>query len=73
MTGRNQDALKKTTAGLLKLIFPHRDAQTIRRSELDTCLEVAVEMRRRILEQLAIIKPEEFKEVSLEYSAKGRS
>jgi len=25
MTGRNQDTIKKTSAGLLKLIFPHLD------------------------------------------------
>src|SRR6266446_3768661 len=29
MTGRNQDAIKKTTAGLLKLIFPHRTSDTL--------------------------------------------
>lgn len=71
MTGRNQDAIKKTAAGLLKVIFPHRNARTILRTELDTCLEVAVEMRRRVLEQLAIIKPEEFREASLEYSVRS--
>lgn len=67
MTGRNQDAVKKTCAGLLKIIFPHRDVETVERAELTTCLEVAVELRKRVLDQLARIAPSEFKEPALEY------
>jgi ATP-dependent Lon protease len=61
MTGRNQDSIKKTTAGLLKLIFPHKAPNTIEWQELESCLDLAIECRQRILDQLAISSPEEFK------------
>jgi len=31
MTRRNQDGVKKTTAGLLRLLHPHRSPQTFER------------------------------------------
>ncbi len=65
MTGRNQDSIKKTTAGLLKLVFPHRKPQDILPEELKMCLDLAIEARQRILNQLAIIAPKEFKEIDL--------
>lgn len=68
MTGRNQDSIKKTTAGLLKLLFPHRTPQTIEKNELWKCLQLAVECRQRIIDQLAISTPGEFKEVDLKES-----
>ena len=33
LTGRNQTAISKTAAGLLKLIYPHRTADDLRREE----------------------------------------
>lgn len=66
MTGRNQDAIKKTTAGLLKLVFPHRTAEDLAREELEPCLALAVECRQRVLDQLAVMLPEEFGGVKLE-------
>lgn len=65
MTGRNQDAIKKTTSGLLKILFPHRTLETIMVKELKYCLELAIECRQRILDQLAIISPGEFDGVNL--------
>jgi len=65
MTGRNQDALKKTTAGLLKLLFPHKTIETVTNHELRMCLELAIECRQRILDQLAIISPGEFRGVNV--------
>ncbi|MBU1208281.1 MAG: BREX system Lon protease-like protein BrxL [Proteobacteria bacterium] len=65
MTGRNQDAIKKTSAGLLKLIFPHKGAETVEMDELKICLNLAVESRQRILDQLAISHPGEFKNIKL--------
>ena len=53
MTGRNQDAIKKTTAGLLKLLYPHRSPDTITRDELVPLLEIGIEMRKRVTDQLA--------------------
>jgi predicted ATP-dependent Lon-type protease len=63
MTGRNQDAVRKTTAGLLKLVFPHRTMESITEEELDSCLVMAAECRERVVAQLALLAPGEFKSV----------
>ena len=47
MTGRNQDAIKKTVAGLLKLLHPHRSPEALTRKEIAPLVEIAVEMRAR--------------------------
>src|SRR5229473_1788987 len=60
MTGRNQDAVKKTTAGLLKLLYPHQTPDSITREELVPLLGIAIEMRKRVTDQLAKILPAEF-------------
>jgi hypothetical protein len=60
MTGRNQDAIKKTAAGLLKLLHPHRTPDTLTSEEIHPLMELAVEMRQRVTEQLAKILPTEF-------------
>lgn len=65
MTGRNQDSIKKTAAGLLKILYPHRTPQSIEKDELESCLSLAIECRQRILDQLAIMAPGEFKGVNL--------
>ena len=65
LTSRNQDSIRKTTAGLLKLVYPHRDADTLERRELDPCLDIAAECRQRVLEQLAAMAPGEFSAVNL--------
>ncbi len=65
MTGRNQDAIRKTAAGLLKLVFPHRTLETIEADELDMCTSLAVECRQRVISQLAIIAPTEFQTTPL--------
>jgi ATP-dependent Lon protease len=72
MTGRNQDAIKKTTAGLLKLLHPHRTPDTIGRAEITPLVETAVEMRRRVTDQLAKILPAEFTGVDYGYKVKER-
>ena len=66
MTGRNQDAIKKTTAGLLKLIYPHRIPESMTRDEIAPLLAFSVEMRKRVIDQLAVIRPEEFRGVDFE-------
>jgi ATP-dependent Lon protease len=66
ITGRNQDAIRKVTAGLLKLIFPHRTDQTLADDELERCLNLAVECRERVLAQLAVMAPGEFSTKGLE-------
>lgn len=73
MTGRNQDSIRKTTAGLLKLIFPHRTVETIKGEELEWCLGFALECRQRIVDQLSSMSPIEFKRTKLEASLKAQS
>jgi predicted ATP-dependent Lon-type protease len=68
MTGRNQDALKKTIAGLLKLLHPHRSPEALRREEIAPLAEIAVEMRKRVTDQLAKILPAEFGSVDYRYT-----
>lgn len=63
MTGRNQDAIKKTTAGLIKLLHPHRNPDTLTSEEIRPLIEVAIEMRQRVTDQLAKILPTEFSNV----------
>jgi len=72
MTGRNQDAIKKTTAGLLKLLHPHRSPDTITREELVPLLETAIEMRKRVTDQLEIILRSEFTGVEYGFKVKER-
>jgi predicted ATP-dependent Lon-type protease len=66
MTGRNQDAIKKTTAGLLKLIYPHRTPESMTRDEISPLIVFSVEMRKRVIDQLAVMKPEEFRGVDFQ-------
>ena len=47
--GRDANGIKRTVSGLLKLLFPHGE-QT--KEELRLCLELAMEGRRRVKEQL---------------------
>jgi ATP-dependent Lon protease len=72
MTGRNQDAIKKTTAGLLKLLYPHRTPDSVAPEEMKPLLEMSVEMRKRVTDQLAKIRPAEFSGVEYAYGVKER-
>lgn len=67
MTGRNQDAIKKTAAGLLKLLHPHRTPDDLTEQEITPIIEVAVEMRKRTTDQLATILPKEFSRADYSY------
>ncbi|MFW6116593.1 MAG: BREX system Lon protease-like protein BrxL [bacterium] len=71
-TGRNQDAVKKTTAGLLKLIYPHRTVRTLAEDEFDRCFELAVECRKRVIDQLAIMQPREFRHVEWTFNHRSK-
>ncbi|MBI1893747.1 MAG: hypothetical protein HYS14_06515 [Candidatus Rokubacteria bacterium] len=61
---------QRTAAGFLKLLYPDRAPDTIRREELGPIIEMAVEMRRRVTDQLGVISPAEFKEVAYTFRAK---
>ena len=67
MTGRNQDAIKKTAAGMLKLLHPHRTVDDISENEIAPVVELAVEMRKRTTDQLAVMLPAEFSKVQYSY------
>ncbi len=70
MGQRDQKSLVRIGSGLLKLVFPHRTTDTVEPNELKTVLDIAVSLRKRVLDQLAIISPGEFGGVKLEYKIK---
>lgn len=72
MSQRNQRSLLRIGSGLLKLVFPHRDNMTVKAEELKTVLDIAVDLRQRVIDQLAVILPSEFKGVKLSYTIKGK-
>lgn len=59
-TSRNQDSVQKTMSGLVKLIFPHRDVDSINRDEVEMCLDLAIEARQIVQNQMSIISPGEY-------------
>jgi len=71
MSQRAHDAVQKTAAGLLKLVYPHRNPDDIQPDELRFCLDLAVEMRRRVADQLRVIAPKEFQSVAIGYELQG--
>ncbi len=71
MSQRNQRSLIRIGSGLLKLIFPHKTATTIVSHELKQVLDMAVDLRGRVVDQLAVILPSEFSGVKLSYKVKG--
>ena len=71
MSQRNQRSLVRIGSGLLKLMYPHKTAKTVTADELKIVLDVAVDLRSRVIDQLAVILPSEFSGVSLSYEIKG--
>ena len=61
---RDTIAVKHTVSGLLKLLYPHEDYD---KEAVRECLEYALEVRRRIKEQLKRIGGMEFYDVHLSY------
>ncbi len=70
MSQRNQRSLVRIGSGLLKLMFPHRTTETVEHNELKTVLDTAIDLRQRVINQLAVISPSEFKGIKLEYKIK---
>jgi ATP-dependent Lon protease len=71
MNQRNQDAVKKTAAGMLKLLYPHLASGDIPRSVMQSVLVFAVEMRKRVVDQMAVMKPAEFQDIAFSCSTKN--
>jgi len=67
MTGRNQDAIKKTAAGMLKLLHPDLRVEDAKPEMLEPVIAFAVEIRKRVVDQLAVMKPEEFGGTKYDY------
>lgn len=67
---RSQASIVRIGAGLLKLIFPHRDIRTIQKEELQLVVGQAADLRQRVLDQLKVISPGEFGNAKIEWSMK---
>jgi ATP-dependent Lon protease len=61
---RDVIAVRKTTSGLLKLLFPHG---VFEKEDVRECLEYALQVRRRVKEQLKKIGGMEFYDVHFSY------
>lgn len=61
---RDVIAVRKTTSGLIKLLFPHGE---IEKEDVRQCLEYALQVRRRVKEQLKKIGGMEFYDVHFSY------
>lgn len=61
---RDVIAIRKTTSGLLKLLFPHGEFE---KEDVRKCLEYALQVRRRVKEQLKKIGGMEFYDVHFSY------
>ena len=61
---RDTIAVKKTVSGLLKLLYPNEDYD---KEAVQKCLEIALEARRRVKEQLKKIGGMEFYDVHFSY------
>ena len=68
MSQRNQRSLVRIGSGLLKLMFPHKTSETIESSELQKVMDIAVDLRQRVVDQLAVILPSEFRGIKLSYT-----
>jgi len=70
MGHRNQVAISRMASGFLKLVFPHRTMRTILRPEIQWAVDAAIELRQRVLDQLAVLAPGEFGGLKLTYRLK---
>ncbi len=66
LNARDRKAVRKTVSGLAKIIFPHGE---VTRSELEEILELAIEGRRRVKEQLKKMGSFEFYQTSFSYTS----
>ncbi len=64
LNARDERAVRKTVSGLLKILHPHGEWT---RAELREYLELALEGRRRIKEQLKKIAPHEYSKTAFSY------
>jgi ATP-dependent Lon protease len=67
LSGRDQNAVNKTTSGLLKLIHPSSD-EPIPDEDVEGAIRLALECRRRVKEQQKRIVPAEFRNTQFSYT-----
>jgi ATP-dependent Lon protease len=65
LNARDRKAVRKTVSGLIKIVFPHGE---IEKEELAEILELAVEGRRRVKEQLKKMGSFEYYHTSFSYT-----
>lgn len=66
LSGRDTNAVRKTVDGLLKLVYPDREA-TIADEDVEWAVLLALEMRRRVKEQQKRIGAAEFRNTHFSY------
>ncbi|MBF0374722.1 MAG: protease Lon-related BREX system protein BrxL, partial [Alphaproteobacteria bacterium] len=66
LNARDRKAVRKTVSGLVKILYPHGEPE---RDELAEILELAIEMRRRVKEQLKKMGSFEYWHTSFSYVA----
>ena len=64
LNARDVKAVRKTVAGLIKLLYPHGE---VSKDEMADIVELAVEGRRRVKEQLKKLGPFEYHQTSFSY------
>ena len=64
LAGRDQKAVRKTVSGLIKLLHPHGE---VTKEEVAEYIEFAMEMRRRVKEQLKKMGGMEYWDVNFSY------
>ena len=68
LNARDRKAVRKTVSGLMKILFPHGE---VTQHELAEILELALEGRRRVKEQLKKMGSFEYYQTSLQLYASG--
>ena len=67
LSGRDTTAVNRTVDGLLKLIYPNREAN-IPEADVEWAVRLAMECRRRVKEQQKRIGSAEFRNTHFSYS-----
>lgn len=67
LSARDRKAVRRTVSGLIKILHPHGEPS---RDEMQELVELAIEGRRRVKEQLKKIAPHEYHQTSFSYQLK---
>ncbi len=51
-------------------MYPHRKYETFPTEELEKCVDLAIECRQRVVDQLAVMAPKEFGHIDLSAGTK---